>query len=116
LWAFFVSEGLKMRRPKPAKRLRGRAAVEQRQRRLRKFPLCAVCLEDGIVKATDEIDHIIPLDDGGPDTDENCQGLCFEHHRQKTNYQRHGIERKHGYEASGRPLDPSHPWNATGEA
>lgn len=65
-------------------RLRGSAAVKQRQRRLNIYPICAHCRDEGVTKLTDEIDHIIPLGQGGEDTDENCQGLCFHHHRLKT--------------------------------
>lgn len=74
---------------KATQRLRGRAGVEQRKRRRAKYPLCAECLKEGIVRATDEIDHIIPLDQGGPDTDANCQGLCETHHNIKTASETH---------------------------
>lgn len=90
-------------------RLRGRAGVAQRKRRVALYPLCAECLKQGRVTATDEIDHKIRLDDGGLDTDENCQGLCTEHHKVKTRRENTG---KHGYDETGRPLDPAHPWNA----
>ena len=65
-------------------RLRGRAGVAQRQRRLSLYPLCVSCLDKGIVRPTEEIDHIIRLEDGGPDTDDNCQGLCKDCHKEKT--------------------------------
>jgi hypothetical protein len=48
------------------------------------FPLCAECQRQGITKLTDEIDHIIPLTEGGEDVDGNCQGLCFDHHAEKS--------------------------------
>lgn len=67
-----------------AERLRGRRGVEQRKRRLRLYPLCAECERQGLLRPTDEIDHIVPLHHGGEDTDENCQGLCTEHHFAKT--------------------------------
>jgi hypothetical protein len=65
-------------------RLRGRAGQARRARRLRLHPLCAECLKLGIVKETDEIDHVVPLALGGEDTDENTQGLCIEHHTVKS--------------------------------
>lgn len=34
--------------------------------------------------ATDQIDHIKPLSQGGKDVDSNCQGLCHFHHAVKT--------------------------------
>lgn len=46
--------------------------------------MCDECLKDGKQVGTDEIDHIIPLKDGGPDTDENCRGLCKPCHDAKT--------------------------------
>lgn len=66
-------------------RLRGRKAVAQRERRVQMYPICLECLAEGIVKATDEIDHTIALANGGEDTDDNCQGLCTAHHVDKTN-------------------------------
>lgn len=66
------------------KRIRGRRGVELRKRRLRLFPLCAECKKQGRTKASDVIDHIEPLATGGKDVDENCQGLCLEHHAEKT--------------------------------
>lgn len=65
-------------------RKRGRAGQEQRRRRLSQHPLCAECLKLGRVTPTDEIDHIVPLAMGGTDTDDNVQGLCAQHHAEKT--------------------------------
>ena len=61
-----------------------------RDRRLKLHPLCVDCLALGITKATEEIDHIIPLEQGGPDTDANTQGLCTEHNRAKRNRESYG--------------------------
>lgn len=65
-------------------RRRGRAGVEQRRRRLAAHPLCAECTKLGRVTPSDEIDHIIPLAQGGTDTEDNVQGLCTAHHLEKT--------------------------------
>lgn len=65
-------------------RKRGRAGQVQRQRRLKLFPVCAHCEAEGLVRATDVIDHKTSLAFGGDDTDENCQGLCNWHHAIKT--------------------------------
>lgn len=62
----------------PTPRLRGRAAVEQRKRRMaRTHGCCERCEAKGVygVRAT-VVDHIVPLAMGGPDTDENTQNLC----------------------------------------
>lgn len=66
------------------KRIRGRELQAIRGRHYRRDPLCVRCRELGIVKLWTQLDHIIPVEDGGPDTDENRQGLCVEHHREKT--------------------------------
>lgn len=65
-------------------RLRGRAGVEQRNRRFVMFPACVECKKLGRLRKTAEIDHVIPLSQGGSDTDDNVQGLCLEHHAQKS--------------------------------
>lgn len=67
-----------------AKRLRGRAAVEQRARRIAAHPVCAECAKRGLVKVTVEIDHVVPLEQGGTDDDDNIQGLCLLCHALKT--------------------------------
>lgn len=62
----------------PTPRLRGRAAVEQRKRRMaRTHGYCERCEAKGIygVRAT-VVNHKIPLAHGGPDTDENTENLC----------------------------------------
>lgn len=67
-----------------ARRLRGRAGVKQRQRRLAAEPLCRHCDELGYIRASEEVDHIIPLAYGGTDTDDNVQCLCKECHEIKS--------------------------------
>src|SRR5690349_15324776 len=66
-------------------RLRGRAAVAQRDRRLQRTNyLCEDCLAKGIVRLATVVDHIIPLSKGGPDTDGNTRNLCDEHNLKRT--------------------------------
>lgn len=68
-----------------AERLRGRAAVAQRKRRLQRTNgLCEDCLKDGMVKAAAEVDHIKPLSLGGSDEDDNTRNLCKPHHDKRT--------------------------------
>lgn len=43
-----------------------------------------VCAVDGCTRLTEELDHIVPVARGGTDVRENVQGLCREHHREKT--------------------------------
>jgi 5-methylcytosine-specific restriction protein A len=64
--------------PKTA-RLRGRAGVKQRDRRLQRTNyLCEMCLPDKVTIAT-VVDHIIPLSHGGEDIDSNTRNLCRDH-------------------------------------
>lgn len=66
-------------------RLRGRKAVKQRERRLKRSDgLCEDCLAVGRVALATEVDHIIPLDHDGPDTDDNTRNLCHECHVKRT--------------------------------
>jgi hypothetical protein len=66
------------------KRLRGRAGMRQRERRLTLEPLCRHCAQRGVVTPAEEVDHIKPLAFGGTDTDDNVQCLCMECHAIKT--------------------------------
>jgi 5-methylcytosine-specific restriction protein A len=65
-------------------RLRGRAAVAQRLRRLRAEPLCRDCAAKGIVTAATVVDHIVPLALGGDDSDANTRSLCTPCHGTRT--------------------------------
>jgi len=65
-------------------RIRGRALQAIRARHRRDNPLCVMCLAKGIVRAWTQLDHIVPIEDGGADSDDNRQGLCDECHDLKT--------------------------------
>jgi len=66
-------------------RLRGRAGVAARDRiRCRDNGLCQACLERGLITLGTQVDHIMPLHRGGPDTDANKRLLCHECHAAKT--------------------------------
>lgn len=69
-----------------AERLRGRAGVAQRARRLAAEPLCRDCLAETPprITAATRWDHITPLAHGGDDTDENGRALCEPHHLIRT--------------------------------
>lgn len=69
-----------------AERLRGRAAVKQRKRRLAAEPLCRDCREQGIIppRLATVPDHIVPLAQGGTDDDTNVRCICAEHHKVRT--------------------------------
>lgn len=62
------------------KRLRGRAGVKQRKRRLQRTNyLCEMCLAEDRTEAATVVNHKIPLTHDGPDTDENTENLCKQH-------------------------------------
>ncbi|OYU02269.1 MAG: HNH endonuclease [Sphingomonadaceae bacterium PASS1] len=65
-------------------RLRGRAGVAQRVRRLRVEPLCRDCAAKGIIRAATVPDHIVPLVHGGSDDDSNIRCLCAGCHARHT--------------------------------
>ena len=89
-------------------RTRGRKWQRIRARQLRHHPLCAVCMEQGLVTQATEVDHITPLDQGGTDHEDNLQSLCTPCHVVKTQHEQGN--RITGCDASGLPLDPNHPW------
>ncbi len=96
------------------KRLRGRAGVEQRRRRMERTNwLCEHCTAAGRVREAIVVNHKIPLAHGGSDEDSNTENLCkpcdlvatakqFEH---QAPVEARGIAR------NGRPTSPDHPWN-----
>lgn len=59
--------------------------MAQRDRRLRRTNyLCEDCLVRGITRLATIVDHIVPLSQGGPDTDENTRNLCDEDNLKRT--------------------------------
>ena len=70
--------------PGATRRVKGPPAQKRNARWLLHHPICAKCLETGEDRAAVEIDHIIPLWKGGPDDETNIQGLCVDHHKEKS--------------------------------
>lgn len=93
-------------------RLRGRAGMAQRRRRLQAEPLCRDCKERGIITASTVPDHITPLAQGGTDEDDNIRCLCDPCHKRRTAEQ---FKQKRAALGAcgidGLPTDPDHPWN-----
>jgi len=51
----------------------------------KKYPLCSMCRDRGIINEAKEVDHVVPINLGGAIWDwANLQGLCRRHHRLKT--------------------------------
>ncbi|MFN6993727.1 MAG: HNH endonuclease [Aquincola tertiaricarbonis] len=70
--------------PVEQQRTRGRRWMEIRDRILRRDPLCVPCQAKGVVQASQQVDHRIPLEQGGTDDDANLQGICKACHVEKT--------------------------------
>jgi 5-methylcytosine-specific restriction enzyme A len=66
------------------KRIRGRKLQAIRDQMMRDNPLCVECEKQGIVRVWTQSDHIVALHNGGEESTANRQGLCHEHHAQKT--------------------------------
>lgn len=91
-------------------RLTGRAGVEQRKRIRERDGYTCQYNKCGRVINKGEVDHIISLEDGGNNDDENLQLLCLECHLKKTAKDRKYIDRS-GVNESGIPLGINHHWN-----
>lgn len=65
-------------------RMRGGNLQRRNRRMLMRNPLCVLCLREGRTTEVEHWDHIIPLWEGGPDTEDNLQGLCAVCHERKT--------------------------------
>lgn len=90
--------------PKPTPRDRSRRAQARRLRFLRQNPLCASCLKLGRARQAAELDHVVPLHKGGPDDEENWQGLCLPCHKAKSREDR-GLAERPEIGPDGWPLD-----------
>lgn len=67
------------------KRLTGNSLYAIHRRLERESPrLCAHCESLGLVGYGKELDHIVPLWQGGAESDSNRQWLCEVHHQEKT--------------------------------
>lgn len=51
---------------------------------LNRNPICVECAAVGRTSVAVEVDHVIPREDGGPDSVENLQPLCSMCHARKT--------------------------------
>jgi len=97
-------------RSSEGKRLVGRALQARNLRiKTRDQYTCRACgrlTEDG------EVDHRIPLSQGGSDRDDNLQWLCRTPCHEVKSLREQGGQLKQGCNTSGEPVDPLHPWNA----
>lgn len=93
-------------RPQPAKRSdraqRQKSLYNTRywrdrltQRILHRDPLCIIALvcveQDGMPAPSTQVDHRLPIQDGGDESDENLRGACQRCHSRKTRLERLGL-------------------------
>ncbi len=58
--------------------------MRERHAVLDEEPVCRACKAQGLTRASEEVDHIVPLERGGSDARSNKQGLCRPCHAAKT--------------------------------
>ena len=75
---------MQTRNPEAEQRTRGRKWMSIRARWFSNHPLCVECQRVGRVSVASQLDHIIPLIDGGKDDESNYKSLCKAHHDAKT--------------------------------
>jgi hypothetical protein len=74
-------------------------------------PLCRHCKALGIIALATDVDHIVPIAEGGEQLDQsNLQSLCHSCHARKTRAE-NGGKLITGCALDGAPLDAAHPWN-----
>ena len=67
-----------------AVRIRGNSLYAIRRKHFQAHPLCVTCEAEGRVRLATELDHIVPLWEGGHEADANRQGLCTSCHQKKS--------------------------------
>jgi 5-methylcytosine-specific restriction protein A len=78
-------------------------------------PLCVMCLERGITKPAVDVDHIIPIADGGdPWALTNLRSLWHEDHARVTAAAKNGRPIVDVDPSTGMPIG-AHWWNGSGK-
>ena len=72
------------KKPDAVKRVTGRKLQALRARLFEDNPLCVLCERKGLTVLATQRDHIVSLEEGGPDDESNTQGLCHECHEGKS--------------------------------
>ncbi len=66
------------------KRMRGGNLQRRNRRMFMRNPLCVMCQAEGKTTEAQVWDHIMPLSEGGCESEANLQGLCIAHHNIKS--------------------------------
>lgn len=88
-------------------------SAEWRRLRLAVLTRDPVCSTRGCDRKSTHCDHIVPRSAGGADNMANCRGVCTSCHNRRSASGNAPL-RAVGCDATGRPLDPAHPWLAWG--
>lgn len=83
-----------------------RARILKRDRYLCR---CDDCKLTGKPRPATEVDHIVPVEQGGTNADTNLQAINGDCHKRKTKLDE-GKQPGYGCTDAGFPLDPRHPW------
>jgi 5-methylcytosine-specific restriction protein A len=90
-------------------------AVWHKARRIQlaHVPLCEMCSASGLTVIATDVDHIVPISQGGAALDpENFRSLCRPCHSRVTWRQLNKTDKPmKGCSADGLPTDPEHPWH-----
>ena len=86
------------------KRDRSRAYRLVREGVLDDQPLCVDCLAEGRTVAADEVDHVVPLHQGGTNERSNLAPRCRRHHAEKSANERNVRRGRLGHTADGVPI------------
>jgi 5-methylcytosine-specific restriction protein A len=70
---------------------------------------CDDCRITGNPRPATEVDHKVPVEQGGTNDDSNLQAINGECHKRKTKLDE-GKQPGYGCTDTGFPLDPRHPW------
>lgn len=100
--------------PTTSRHARGYGTAHDKLRALlmRDVILCQECERQGRVTIGTIADHIVPLAKGGSGERSNYQLLCKDCSDTKTLEEKGATARPQGgVDRTGRPTDPSHPWN-----
>ena len=65
-------------------RIRGSSLQKIRREKLLRNPACEECERKGLVTPAVVIDHVVPLFQGGAESDANRQSLCIPCHDEKS--------------------------------